>query len=189
MPGKINFKPLTIDLWNDFEKLFGEKGACGGCWCMYWRLKRAEYNLKKGNGNKTEMKKIVRSGKVPGIIAYINDEPAGWCSFGERKDFPVLDNSRILKPVDDKKVWSIICFFIAKPYRKSGLSSKMLEFVKKYVKRCGGKILEGYPVEPKQDKMQDVFAWTGFSSAFLKAGFKEVIRRSETRPIMRFLIK
>ncbi len=180
------FYPVTKRNWKDFEKLFGEKGACAGCWCMYWRLKQSVLDAQKGNGNKRAMKKIIGSGNIPGILAYAEGEPIGWCSVAPREDFSRLDNSRILKPVDEKSVWSVVCFFIHKNYRKKGLSTALLNAAKKFVKSNGGKILEGYPVEPKKDKMPDAFAWTGISAAFQSAGFKEVARRSETRPIMRF---
>ena len=119
----------------------------------------------------------------------ISTSQLGWCSIAPREDFPVLENSRVLKRIDDKPVWSVVCFFINKHYRKQGLSVEMLNAVKNYVKMNEGKIVEGYPVEPKSGKTADVFAWTGLSSAFKKAGFKEVARRSETRPIMRYSIK
>lgn len=183
------FYPVTKDNWKDFEKLFGDKGACAGCWCMYWRLKQSVLDAQKGNGNKRAMKKIIGSGDIPGIIAYAEGEPIGWCSVAPREEFSKLDNSRILKPVDEKSVWSVVCFFINKNFRNKGLSIALLNAAKKFVKSNGGKILEGYPVEPKKDKMPDVFAWTGISAAFQSAGFKEVARRSETRPIMRFYLK
>jgi len=190
---KYSFFPVTNERWKDFEKLFGEKGACAGCWCMYWRLKQSVLDAQKGNGNKQAMKKIIISDNIPGIIAYHNNDPVGWCSVARREDFPRLANSRVLKPVDEKSVWSVVCFFIHKDYRKKGLSIALLNAAKKYVKSGGGKILEGYPIEPKKDKMPDAFAWTGLSAAFLKAGFKEVARRSErrseTRPIMRYYLK
>jgi GNAT superfamily N-acetyltransferase len=156
---------------------------------MLWRVRRKTYDEQKGNGNKLAMKKIVDSGIVPGILAYKNSEAVGWCSIAPREDFPVLDNSRVLKRIDEKPVWSVTCFFIKKEFRRSGLSISLLEAAKKFVKANNGKIVEGYPVESKQNKMPDVFAWTGLSAAFKKAGFKEVLRRSETRPIMRFSIK
>ena len=186
---KYKFFPVTKERWKDFEKLFGEKGACAGCWCMYWRLKQSVLDAQKGNGNKRAMKKIIGSGKIPGILAYSEGEPIGWCSVAPREDFSRLDNSRILKPVDEKSVWSVVCFFIHKDHRKRGLSIALLNAAKKFVKSSGGKILEGYPIEPKKDKMPDAFAWTGISAAFQSAGFKEVARRSETRPIMRFYLK
>jgi GNAT superfamily N-acetyltransferase len=183
------FHPVTKETWKDFEILFGDKGACAGCWCMYWRVRSSVWEKQKGDKNKREMKKLIFSDTIPGIIAYHNNEPVGWCSVAPREEFSRLDNSRILKPVDEKPVWSVVCFFIHKNYRKQGLSIALLNAAKKYVKSSGGKILEGYPVEPKKDKMPDAFAWTGLLAAFQSAGFKEVARRSETRPIMRFYLK
>ena len=156
---------------------------------MYWRIRQSVWEKQKGDGNKKAIKKIIFSDEVPGILAYLNDEPVGWCSVAPREEFIKLGNSRILKPVDDNLVWSVVCFFIHRNYRRKGLSIALLNAVKKFVKSNGGKIIEGYPVEPKKDKMPDAFAWTGLSEAFKKAGFKEVLRRSETRPIMRYYLK
>jgi GNAT superfamily N-acetyltransferase len=185
---KYKFFPATKKRWKDFEKLFGEKGACAGCWCMYWRVGSSVWEKQKGKPNKKAMNRIINSGSIPGILAYA-DDPVGWCSVAPREEFIRLENSRVLKQVDEKPVWSVVCFFIHKDYRKKGLSVALLNAAKKFVKSNGGKIIEGYPVEPKKDKMPDVFAWTGLSASFLKAGFKEVARRSETRPVMRFYIK
>jgi GNAT superfamily N-acetyltransferase len=184
----LSFHPLTSERWKDFETLFGERGACGGCWCMYWRLKRSEYNNLKGEGNKKAIKKIIMTDDVPGILAYDNHEPIGWCAVSPRPKYSALERSRVLQPVDDKPVWSVVCFFVAKPYRKKGVTIKLLDAAVKHAKKNGAKIVEGYPVEPKKGEIPDVFAYTGLSEAFLKAGFKEVLRRSETRPIMRYYL-
>ena len=152
---------------------------------MYWRLRNKEYENQKGIVNKRLMKKLVKAEKQIGIIMYHDNDPAGWCSFAAREDFIRLENSKILKPVDTKPVWSIVCFFIAKDYRKKGYSVELLNAVVKIAKKKGAEILEGYPVEPKKGNMPAAFAWTGISTAFKEAGFKEVARRSETRPIMR----
>ncbi len=184
-PAKLEFHPVTPKRWRDLEKLFGERGACGGCWCMCWRLKRSQFEKQKGAGNKKALKKIVAAGKVPGLLAYAGREPVGWCSVAPREAFPVLENSRILKRVDDQPVWSASCFFVARPYRRQGLSVKLLRAAVAYAKKKGARMVEGYPVEPKKTPMPDVFAWTGLAGAFRQAGFKEVLRRSPTRPIMR----
>lgn len=186
---EYSFYPVIKENWKDFEKLFGEKGACAGCWCMYWRMRRKEYNSLRGTGTKRKMKNLVQKGSIPGILAYNNNQPVGWCSVAPREDFPVLENSRVLSRIDDKPVWSVVCFYINKNHRRKGLTVELLNAVKKYVKINKGKTIEGYPVEPKTGKTADVFAYTGLSSAFKKAGFREVERRSETRPIMRFIIK
>jgi GNAT superfamily N-acetyltransferase len=180
--------PLTPERWEDFESLFGERGACGGCWCMWWRIKRSVFEKQKGPANRKAMKNLVDSGYVPGLLVYIEGKPAGWCALGPRDDFPVLQNSRILKPVDNQRVWSVVCFYIDKAYRKQGLSVAVLKKAVEYVKEKGGIILEGYPVEPRKEAMPAAFAWTGIASAFLGAGFREVARRSDTRPIMRYYL-
>jgi len=185
---KTEFHPLTPDRWSDLEKLFGKHGASGGCWCMWWRLRRSDFVKQKGEGNRKALKRIVDSGEVPGILAYVNQEPAGWCSIAPREKFVTLERSRVLGRVDDKPVWSITCFFVARPYRGKGLTVKLLEACLKHAKEHGGSIVEGYPIDPTQGKTPDVFAYTGLVSAFRKAGFVEVARRSVTRPIMRYEI-
>jgi len=186
---EFSFYPLTPDRWKDFEKLFGPKGACAGCWCTYWMLKRSEYDiLRKDGGTKKFFKKIVNEGTPPGILAYDSGNAVGWCAIQPRENYPVLQNSRILQPVDDKKVWSIVCFYIQSKYRKQGLTKALINEAVKFAKSKGAKVVEGYPVEPKKETAP-VFIYTGIASSFLKAGFKEVARRSETRPLMRKIIK
>jgi hypothetical protein len=97
---RIGFHPVNAGRWSDLEELFGERGACGGCWCMFWRLPRKEFDAGKGAGNKRALKKIVKDSNQPGIIAYVGKEPVGWCSVAPREQFIALERSRILKPVD-----------------------------------------------------------------------------------------
>lgn len=182
---KLRILPLTKDNWNDFEKLFGPRGACEGCWCMSWRLHAAEYKKMKGEKNKMAMKKLVKKSS-PGLLAYLVKEPVGWCAVAPRQEYPRFENSRVLQPVDEQPVWSVSCFFINKKFRNQGLSLHLLRAAVKKAFDSGATIVEGYPVEPRKNKMADVFVWTGLASVFKKAGFSEVARRSETRPIMRF---
>jgi len=184
----LEFYPLTPERWADLEKLFGKRGACGGCWCMWWRLKRSEFELQKGEGNRRAMKRVVDSGEIPGILAYAKSQPIAWCSVAPREAYPTLERSRTLKRVDDEPVWSIVCFFVAKPFRGKGTTGKLLRAAIEHVQKQDGKIVEGYPVEPKEGRIPDAFAYMGLASVFRKAGFVEVVRRSETRPIMRHVI-
>lgn len=188
--------PLTLDRWEDFEHLFGPRGASGGCWCMWFRLPRSQFDRLKGEGNQLGMKAIVESGEVPGLLAYLPDPaqgdsliPVGWCSVAPRGNFPVLANSRILKPVDELPVWSIVCFFIHRKYRRQGLTVQLLKAAVEYARSHGAPAVEGYPVDPKSGASPDAFMYHGVSTAFRKAGFVEVARRSETRPIMRYLLE
>jgi GNAT superfamily N-acetyltransferase len=182
---RLHFHPLTPDRWCDLEALFGKRGACGGCWCMAWRLSRAEFVRQKGQQNHDAFESIVAAGGEPGILAYIDDVPVGWCAVSPRETFLALGRSRILKPVDDAPVWSIGCLFVTRPLRRTGISVRLLEAAVDFVASRGGRLVEGYPVEPREGALPDAFVWTGLHSAFRRAGFREVARRSGSRPIMR----
>jgi len=186
---QFSFYPLTEENWKDFESLFGERGACGGCWCMSWLLTKKEFDANKGEGNKRKMKKLVNSNTQPGILAYLKNKPVGWCAIASREKYIRLEKSRVLKRIDDEAVWSIPCFFIKKEFRRKGLSTEILKAAVEFSKSKGVKIVEGYPAEPYSNNIPAAFAWTGFPSSFRKAGFKEAIRRSKSRPIMRYYIK
>jgi GNAT superfamily N-acetyltransferase len=181
----LKIDPLTPDRWDDFETLFGARGACGGCWCMTPRLTRSEYERQKGEPNRQAMKAIVQAGEVPGVLGYLHQSAVGWCCIGSRETFSSLARSRILKPIDSQPVWSIVCFFVAKEYRRQGVSEALITGAVRYARTQGARIVEAFPVEPRKVPMPPVFAYTGIASAFLAAGFEEVARRSETRPILR----
>lgn len=156
---------------------------------MSWRLARSDFMRQRGELNREALKGLVDSGKVPGILAYSAGQPIGWCAVAPREAFPRLERSRILRQVDDKPVWSVVCFFVAKAFRGKGMNAKLLDAALNYVKGQGGNIVEGYPVEPNRDwRPPDPFVYTGLVSAFRKAGFVEVCRRSRTRPIMRYVL-
>jgi GNAT superfamily N-acetyltransferase len=183
----LEYHPATAERWQDLEKLFGPRGAYGGCWCMWWRIARSQFSKQAGESNKQALKHIIDSGEIPGILAYANGEPVGWCSLAPREAFPSLERSRTLKRVDDQPVWSIVCFYVARPYRGKGLMVDLLKAAIAYAKEQGATIIEGYPVE-SHNNLPPVSNYMGIASAFRKAGFVEVERRSEKRPIMRYTV-
>ncbi len=124
--GKHVWRELSRETWADFEGLFGERGACGGCWCMTWRREKKDFRAGSGAGNKAAMKKLVKSGAPIGVLLYKDDEAIGWCSVAPREQFVALEKSRVWAPVDAKPVWSVSCFFLAKGARKRGLSVELL---------------------------------------------------------------
>jgi len=176
--------PLTPDCWADLERLFGPRGACAGCWCMWWRLPAATWRAQRGEGNHRAFREVVRRGPPPGLLAYAEGEPVGWCALAPRAVYVRLATSRTLQPVDDRPVWSVVCFFVARTWRGRGVSRALLEAAKDYARAAEARCLEGYPVEPGR-RQADAFVYSGLASAFRRAGFVEVARRSPTRPIMR----
>jgi GNAT superfamily N-acetyltransferase len=186
---EIKFRAATPSRWRDIETLFGERGACGGCWCMAWRLRNKDWVSGKGPKNKRALKKIVTSGEKPGVIGYLGREPIAWCAVAPRETYISLSRSRVLAPVDERPVWSISCLFVLKPYRRRGVSVPLIRAAVDLAARRGARIVEGYPVISTMTRTPDPFIWTGVPSAFREAGFVEVARRSKTRPIMRYEIR
>jgi GNAT superfamily N-acetyltransferase len=186
MADGIEHLPLTKNNWHDFEKLLGPKGGCGGCWCMTWRFRKAEYEKRKGEENKKAIRNLVENAEPIGVLTYVKNEPAAWCAIAPREKYPRLEKSRVLKRIDNIPVWSVSCFFVAKPFRRKGLSVQILKAALKYAGEHGATVVEGYPVLYHGEKIPDVFAWTGFLQTFQKAGFKEMKRFSMSRPIMRY---
>jgi GNAT superfamily N-acetyltransferase len=184
-PENVAVLPLTPDRWEDFEDLFGARGACAGCWCMYWRLRRKDFDLMRGESTRSLIHSLVMDNQVPGLLAYINGIPVGWVSLGPRQDFDLLERSRVLKRVDEQPVWSIVCFFVRSKHRRQGITGALIHGAVCYAREQGARILEGYPIVPKTAQVPAVFAYTGFASTYAAAGFMEVARRSPTRPIMR----
>jgi GNAT superfamily N-acetyltransferase len=180
----LEFHPLTGDRWDDLVALFGPRGACAGCWCMWWRMPSREFEAGKGAGNRAALRRLVRSGEPPGILAYADGEAVGWCAVGPREVFPRLEGSRILKRVDDEDVWCVPCLFVARGRRRRGVSTALVRAALTYAASWGARIVEAYPKDAA-DEQVDAFVWTGLASTFRSAGFEEVARRSPTRPIMR----
>ena len=185
----LSFEPVTNSNWDKMQDLFGDKGAYGGCWCTYWRLPRSRFSSCSSSERKEMMKEIIDSGRVPGILAYKNGIPVGWCSIASKSEFVLLENSRTLKRVDDKQVWSVVCFYIHRKERRKGIMSGLLRTAIEYAKTQGAEIVEGYPIDPMGEGYPDPYAYTGFYNAFVELGFMEVERRSPKRPIMRLYLK
>lgn len=184
----LSIKPLKRNLWTDFEELFGLNGACGGCWCMYWKLRGRAYEEAKGYSARQMHKAFVDAGTVTGLLAYLHGEVVGWIAVEPRSAYEKLAHSRTLKQVDDQEVWSVTCFYVAKKFRKKGIAIGLLKAAVEHVRSQGGKIVEGYPIDTQKNEPAP-FIFTGTASVFRQAGFKEVARNSPTRPIYRFVIK
>ena len=188
MTTELSFKPLKRNLWTDFEELFGPRGACAGCWCMFWKLRGKAFEEVRGYETRQMHKSIVDSGVSTGLLAYLHGGVVGWVAVEPRTAYEKLAHSRTLKPIDDQPVWSVTCFFVAKRFRRQGITVELLKAAIDHVHKQGGRIVEGYPVETKET-MPAPFIYTGTASAFQQAGFQEVERRSPTRPIFRYFIK
>ncbi len=187
---ELRFHPVSLDRWEDLRRVFGDRGASRGCWCMRWRLPKDQFEIQRGEANRNALRSGIRSGRVCGIIGYLQDQPVAWCSVGPREHLCGLRVSDLLAPVDEKPVWSVACLFVAKRYRNRGLSLQLLKAAVEHAGQCGAEIVEGYPIRPREGdvRVPAAVTWTGLESLFTEAGFVEAARRVEMRPIMRFYI-
>ncbi len=186
LPLDLQFQPLTMDRWPDFEALFGPQGAYGGCWCMWWRSTRREFAQRGSEGNRQAMKALVQSGQVPGIMAYHQGQPVGWCSVAPREQYGALERSPVLKRLDDTSVWSLVCFFVADGYRGQKIAEWLIQAAVEYVRSQGGQVVEAYPTQPGDGRLPPVSSFMGIPAIFERAGFVECARPSKRKVIMRY---
>jgi GNAT superfamily N-acetyltransferase len=186
LPAEFTYHPLTLARWDDFQTLFTEPGIQNGCWCMYWRLRRADCQHGYGEGNKQAFKTLLEGGNVPGILAYHQGQPVGWCAIAPREETAVLDRSPMLKRVDDLPVWSITCFFISKPYRRQRMTELLIHAALDYARQQGAQIVEAYPLRTEITKLLPYERYMGIQSTFERLGFKITLQRSDRRPVMRY---
>jgi GNAT superfamily N-acetyltransferase len=147
-------------------------------------LPRKQWSANASAGNKRAIKRLVEAGEVPGLLAYAGKEAIGWCSVAPRETFATLERSRSLQRIDDRPVWSVVCFFVARHFRKRGVTRALLEGAVSHAGKHGARLVEGYPVDPGKP-WPDAYAYTGLLPVFRRVGFKEVARPSRTRVIVR----
>lgn len=187
---KLTIHPLTAARWPDVETIFLAKGCsvARGCWCMYYRLSGAPLpvppGMTRGKLYREKLRDRAYSAEPPGLIAYHGKTPVGWVTLGPREEFTKLQRSPVMKPVDDKPVWSIVCFVVPQIYRGQGVAGALLDGAVAYARKRGATLVEGYPMD-RRDRPRDDAMWFGTKSMFDRAGFKEVVRRKPRRPIMR----
>jgi len=185
---KVEVHPVTKERWSDFQTVMGARGAYSGCWCMWWRVRsRKEFEGSAADRSvrmKRAMKRLVDGGVVPGVLAYVGGEPAAWCSIAPREDFAALERSRTYARIHDAPVWSVVCFYAATSFRGQGLMPLVLKAASEYARDNGARVVEGYPVEPEK-RMAAVDVYMGTAKAFEQAGFREVARTANGKPIMR----
>jgi GNAT superfamily N-acetyltransferase len=183
-PTPITTRTLARRDWPAVAKLFGNNGACGGCWCMWWRVPRGGklWQEVKGNKNRRAFQHLIASGQVHGVLAFAADEPVGWCCFGPRQTFPRLERVRALQNEWTPSTWSVVCFYVARRWRRRGVAARLLQAATARAQEMGAEIIEGYPVAAR-DSYPDTFAYTGVPSLFEAQGYGQLPRAGFSRPI------
>lgn len=182
----MRIAPVDAAAWAQVETLFGAKGACGGCWCMYWHAPPGAraWEAAKGEANRRALKSLVESGRCVALLALEGDDPVGWCRLGPVESFDRLRRSRKLWRADMAD-WAVVCFYVKASHRRLGLSSRLLAAAVEYAFDRGARSIEGYAVVPKEGDVPAAFAWTGLPGTFERLGFEPVAHDSGSRRIYR----
>lgn len=187
----ITTRELSADRWDDLVTLFGpERGAQGGCWCMWWRMTSAEFEKASRESRRDAFRKLLDDGVPLGVLAYDGKAPVGWCAVGPRDSLPKLVRSRVAGPVGGETdgVWMINCFFIDRARRGDGLMRSLIDAAADMAGRHGARIIEACPIDTSR-KLIWGEGYVGLAQAFAAAGFSEIARRSPTRPLMRRVLQ
>jgi GNAT superfamily N-acetyltransferase len=186
--------PLTPERWPDLEAIFEARGCsvARGCWCMYYRVSGKETGFTRPGDeqrarSKAALKALAQDDPPPGLIGYRDAVPVGWISLGPRADYAKLARSPTMKAVDDRPVWSIVCFVVPSEYRKQGVARELLAGAIRWARQRGVRLLEAYPVDKSHPSASDA-PWFGSKTLFDEAGFEEVARRKPARPIVRLTL-
>ena len=184
-PG-LEVYPLTPDRWGDLVALFDRPGDPKGCWCMFYRVRSREFERLWGAGAKAAFHQVVDTGPPPGLLAYREGRPVGWCAVAPRQAYPRILNSPVLKPTDDTPgVWSVVCFYVRRDQRRGGVAAALLAAAVGFAAGHGAAAVEGYPKDTGGARKHANELFVGSVPMFADAGFEEVARRSPQRPIMR----
>lgn len=179
----IRCHPLTKARWSDLERVFGPNGANSGCWCMWFRRPRKEWQAEHGMGNRDAFKGLAESGAPLGVLAYVDGVPAGWCAVAPREDYATLARSRLFPSSGEARLWAITCLFVHRDFRHKGLTRPLIEGAAAYAKKKGAKVVEAYPVVA-EGRADPARGYHGFAGVFRAAGFEEIDRPSPTRARM-----
>ena len=184
-PIALEVRPVTRGDWEHVAGLFGKNGACGGCWCMSWRVPShgKQWEAAKGEPNRRKLRNLIKEGSVHAVLAFVEGEPVAWCSFGPRESFPRLLASRALARECGPGTWSVVCFFIPSRWRRKGIGTALLRAATARAFELGAREVEGFPAVPWDPKVAvpGAFAWTGVPALFEASGFARLKR--EGRPI------
>jgi GNAT superfamily N-acetyltransferase len=185
----IDVRPLTRDTWPDLVDLFARPGGsvARGCYCMFYRRSGkldVPAGLTYSQANQRALKALVDRGVITGLLGYLDGRAIGWVSLGPREDYAKLARSPVMKPLDDKPVWSIVCFFVDATMRGQGVADALLAGAVRWARERGATLLEAYPCDKPARAAADSM-WFGSKSMFDRAGFVEVARRKPMRPMVR----
>ena len=175
----VEVSPLTSETWDALAALFREGGDPRWCYCQFWRLRSRDFAALKVPQLRERLHDQASSDQPPGLIAFEGDRAVGWVSLGPRADFERIVRSRVIPAIDDRPVWSIVCFAVSASARGQGVARALLEAAIDHARSRCAEALEAYPVRlGDADAIHPDAAFTGTLPMFERAGFAVVADRA-----------
>lgn len=183
----IEVRAATPDRWDDVATVMGTRGDPARCWCQFFRLRGKAWQTATGNSNRAALRaQMLDQPAPPGVLAYRDGEPVGWCAVAPRSAYPRLASSQIsIATSDEPGLWSVTCFVVRVGHRRQGVSAALLDGATGFAHERGARILEAYPIEVADTDTSSATLYPGPLSMFLNAGFVEVARPKPARAIVR----
>ncbi|SDW46656.1 hypothetical protein SAMN04487912_10311 [Arthrobacter sp. cf158] len=177
--------------WAAVEELFGTKGEPSRCWCRWFALSSKEWASTSQEDRRESLKSAFQGSPAPGVLAFRDGGPIGWCAVEPRVNYPRLKRSRVLKGTlqgEDNKIslWAVTCFVVAPQQRRSGVSASLLSAAVDHAFKNGADVIEAYPVDTDlRTKATAAELFHGTLSLFLAGGFHVVSESVPGRPVVR----
>lgn len=170
--------PATGDRWDDVVRVFESGAIVNRCWCQWIRKTQRQARDDGPAGNRASLRVLVDDGEVPGLIAYAQGNPVGWCSVGPKSSFGRLSRSRALTPStadpSPDGTWATLCFYVAPGHRGEGVARILLSAALAYSQQMGATAFEVYPVRTATREISNDSAYPGTDQMLADEGFREV---------------
>ena len=156
--------------WDDFASfMVPRKPGGGGCVCVVYRNSSLDMP-----GRIAHIRALCQSAPGPGVLAYVDGDVAGWCSVAPKATYLALVNSRTIPHVQDEDAWSVVCFVVLPGFRRRGLMHHLLDGAVGHAQGMGATTLEGYPVDPGSERIDQTSGYVGTAQLFEAHGFTRV---------------
>jgi ribosomal protein S18 acetylase RimI-like enzyme len=178
----VTVRPVDEVPWSDAEAVFGTRGDPSTCWCQFFKLTDSEWNTQGAAGRAACLQSQTVAARddgaaTPGLIAYVDGEPAGWVGVEPRTHYPRALRGRVVtdgssQSPDDDSVWAIVCFVVRVGFRRRGIAGALITAAVEHARSHGARMIEGYPVDTSErQKVSAAELYHGSVTLFTGAGF------------------
>jgi GNAT superfamily N-acetyltransferase len=195
-PDQLRIVPANEASWDDLQAIFGTTDYPGKCHCQWYKIRDSQWRTVPDAERADRLREQTACGNpdapaTTGLVAYLDDEPVGWCAIEPRTAYPRLLKTRTPwtgrdEDKTDPTVWSVTCFVTRRGFRKRGITYALARATVDFARTHGARALEAYTMITHPDKE---ITWgelhVGSRDVLAAAGFTEVSHPTPRRVVMR----